>query len=47
MAIVEGHRGQGQSSLGSMSKSTWVKVSLLLMILAGGVLGGLITSTSF
>ena len=41
MLEVKGHMGQGQRSHGSGSKVTWVKPSLKVMILAGGL-----TSTS-
>ncbi len=41
MLEVEDHMGQGQRSLGSRSKVTLVKVSLKVIILAGGL-----TSTS-
>ena len=38
MFEVKGHMGQGQRSCGSRSKVTWVKPSLKVMILAGGLI---------
>ncbi len=35
---VNGHMGQGQRSYWSRSKVTWVKVSLKVIILAGGLM---------
>ncbi len=40
--MVKGHIGRGPEELGSRSKVTWVKISLMLM-LAGGLTKGLTT----